>query len=1076
MDSQYLIFEGNPTGPAQHGVSMLEDAVKVLKPKIRIRLGVYTESDVVKQLAMAAGAQLEHKAEAYAYVKYGSEALLAGYDSRGLMYGCFELCERLERENNLEKIKSFCGSPFTRVRGIYEFLHNRLLEKEWFYSKVYWCDYFDMLAQNRFNSFNLVFSHQTHYMTPMFAYFLNVKQHPEVLPDDITIEERRRNYEMLQFITGAAESRGIDFIIGIWQVRAWKGGENDWRPSQNNYIKGLTDENIESYTYLSLKKLFEEFPHVKGIQIRANEESGIKREYQTDFYTKTFFTAINESKRPILFDFRCWCAEDQTVENALKMCPNIRLSVKYWAEFMGQPYQPGKISPGYSYANYLRQPLKCDILYQLWSLGSPRLLLWGDPEYVRRFVNSLRLGGGCGFEINPHLAQKGFGDEPVYWRIFKNKEDEYFDFEYKRYWMFFELFGRLSYNPDIPNDMWICEIEKKLLCNDKLAGNMLKAYTFSSRVITFLVQYKLNDLNMYIWPEIDTGGLLDLYLQTPASDECVIYPITQYVSDYLKAEVEGRFSPQAASRYLKELSEEIFTNLTPLERRFDANGGKELKASLVDFKVLGFLALYHSSKIMAATKLEFFYQCRDVSALHESYELIRRCTVCWEQLISVTRSFYCDNMVTGPMDAGCWETKLKLVYEDELRIAELLKIFKMYGNYYKGFDFGLQSKMGVRDFYKFPILNEYSVEKGFTCMSPEKEYKDDGDFGFADASEIKCVKAPFVRLSDKHVDYKRRGANYEMHIEDGFKGYRNMLKEDYLYSGRPAVFTASIENGEYEVTAVMSDQSSKARMHGPMSITINKERFSDIVVYPLEEVSRTVDVNVTDDRLTLELDCEKGTDWFISAVIIKKREPVVKTVPVYRYLPGESMVVTATVTCPAAIESVSLNLKADNGKTVCVPMTPKYDAVFCTDIGGLLADNSCGYVYSVSALSEEGLVGVSTEIPIKAAVKCESITVKHKPVKECTKSKDVKLVFRATSVAGITRARLFYSYVNQYEKLHSVNMNFENGLFSASIPKEYIDPEWQIMYYAEFVDGNMQGVVYPDFRLETPYYVIQVKK
>ena len=83
-------------------------------------------------------------------------------------------------------------------------------------------------------------------------------------------------------------------------------------------------------------------------------------------------------------------------------------------------------------------------MWQAWALGSPRLLLWGDPDYVRRFVHSCRLGGAEGFEINPPLAQKGYGNEPGYWRIFKHRSDEYYTHEYERYWMFYLLFGRMA--------------------------------------------------------------------------------------------------------------------------------------------------------------------------------------------------------------------------------------------------------------------------------------------------------------------------------------------------------------------------------------------------------------------------------------------------------------------------------------------------------------------------------------------------------------------------------------------------------------------------------------------------------
>lgn len=1063
-----MIIEGNITGPALHGIKRLEK----MKDTMPIRLGIYTESDIIKQIIDTNGIKLEHQSEAYTYAKLGEETILVGYDSRGLMYGCFELCERLEHSENKIITEDFNDAPYTRVRGIYDFLHNKDIEKEWFYSKEYWTEYFDMLANNRYNSYNLVFSHQTHYLVPMFAYFLKVEEHPEVFPDDITPQEHQKNYEMLHFISQEADRRGIDFILGIWQIRAWKGGENDWRPPQKNNVKGLTDDNLVSYTYLALKKLFEEFPNVKGIQIRANEESGIPNEKQTDFYTKTFFRAINESKRPIIFDFRCWRAEDQTVENALEMCPDIRLSAKYWAEFMGQPYQPAKIDPGYSYANYLKQPLKCDFVYQVWTLGNPRLLLWGDPGYVRRFVDSLKLGGGCGFEINPHLAQKGYGDEPGNWRIFKHKEDEYYDFEYKRYWMFYELFGRLSYNPNISDDKWTGEIQKRLKMDEALSGNMLDAYTYSSRVINFLIQYTLNDPNMYVWPEIDTGGILDLYLQTPTSDKCVIYPITEYVRDYLKGEVGGRFTPENASKYLKGLSDKIFRNVKVLESEFEKSADKELKASIIDFKVLGFLALYHSKKIIAALKLEFFYQSRDLNALYQCYQLIRECTVCWEQLITITEDFYYDKMVTGPSDAGSWETKLKFVYEDELRITELLEIFDKYGNFHKGFDFGIETKIEIRDFHDFPILKEYSTEKGFICVDSDGVFNEDRNFGFEDSSFIKYVKAPYVRLSDKHLDYKRRDANFNFDVS--FKGYKNMLHEDYLYSEKPARFIAGLENGEYVVTAVMCDQSTKAAIHGPMSIAINGVQFSDIVTGPLEYVERKTTVNVTDGRLVVDFDCAEGADWFISALIVTKKEPAVKMVPVYRYEQGKETIISATVTCPSEIESVTLLLKASDGKTLGIPMVPGFNDVYSVDVTKFISEEAKNYVYSVSAVSREGLTAQSEEVSLSEALPFYAIDVKHTAVNECRQGEDIELTFEVGTGVKISSAKLFYSYVNHYEKLQCVDMVLKDGIYKARIPKEYITPDWLIMYYAEFVGDDIHGIVYPDFRKETPYKVITV--
>ena len=54
----------------------------------------------------------------------------------------------------------------------------------------------------------------------------------------------------------------------------------------------------------------------------------------------------------------------------------------------------------------LRYPQRYRMHWQLWSGGTTRLLLWGDPEYVRRFAGSARLYGGNSFEVNEMLATK----------------------------------------------------------------------------------------------------------------------------------------------------------------------------------------------------------------------------------------------------------------------------------------------------------------------------------------------------------------------------------------------------------------------------------------------------------------------------------------------------------------------------------------------------------------------------------------------------------------------------------------------------------------------------------------------
>ncbi len=82
------------------------------------------------------------------------------------------------------------------------------------------------------------------------------------------------------------------------------------------------------------------------------------------------------------------------------------------------------------------------------------MLLWGDPEYARRFVASTHLYDGDGFEVNEPLATK-MEAQPHDAKPFEllNPKYRYYDYEFERYWHFFQVFGRMGYNPQTPAEV-----------------------------------------------------------------------------------------------------------------------------------------------------------------------------------------------------------------------------------------------------------------------------------------------------------------------------------------------------------------------------------------------------------------------------------------------------------------------------------------------------------------------------------------------------------------------------------------------------------------------------------------------
>jgi hypothetical protein len=269
------------------------------------------------------------------------------------------------------------------MRGIRYFIHNHDLDGDWFYSRDYWDEYFRMLAYDRFNRFNLVFGHQTDYLVPIYPYWVGVPKFPEVQVPGQTAAQRDRNLQMLQYISQAAADHGVDFTLGIWEQNVW--------PSQKASVQGITAENVGPYTYAALKKVLQLCPAIRSVQIRTNTESGIPAEQQVHFYGDYFYPALRDCGRPVTLDLRGWSLASGMSQAVAKSGLPVRMSSKYWGEFLGRPYQPAETWPGYSYLNLLEKPRAYEFYWELWGLGSHRLLLWGSPDYVRRAVSGFGL-------------------------------------------------------------------------------------------------------------------------------------------------------------------------------------------------------------------------------------------------------------------------------------------------------------------------------------------------------------------------------------------------------------------------------------------------------------------------------------------------------------------------------------------------------------------------------------------------------------------------------------------------------------------------------------------------------------
>ena len=714
---------------------------------------------------------------------------LVASDERGLMYGLLATAEQIRTNGRLADTEE---SPRVTIRGIRQFIHNQELEKDWYYSRDYWNEFFAMLARERFNRFNLVFAHQTDYLAPPYPFWVDVAEFPQVRARNLSDEQRRRNLEILQFISQDAADHGIDFTLGVWEhnIQGFR------KPPMIPMTEGLTRENIGPYSYAALKKVLQLCPAIQSVQMRTNNESGIPNDQQLDFYRNYVFRAIHDSGRPVILDLRGWGMASGMLKAASEAGITARLSSKYWAEDIGRPYQPAETYAGYSYLDFLKNSRSYQFYWELWALGSNRLLLWGSPAYVRRAVSTFGLGGAQGFEIDPPLAQKGFGNAPGSWGVFAKAQQKrvFWQWEFQRYWLFYRLWGRLSYNPSASDGVWMRDMSRRF---GVAAKDVMGAYDNASQVIPEIVAVHLADPNMYIWPEINPGGLIDSYIGVLPSDWQYVASIPEAVHNRLAGLASAKQTPLETAERFDRLAASVERALDRASVRINLSA--EWLSTEPDLRVLALLARYHAQKQRAAYHLELFDRTADEDSLRQAKQEVQAGIAIWKKLVVLTEGLYPDNMSFGPDDKGSWKDKLPYVNHDLDVVRERESIFRQFGRFTAGFDFGgpVMHERGPAAYRSTAYVLQNNVEPRFTPVDSGMRYTDQTGFGWlseGNRQNVSIPPTPYLEVRAVAKDPKDLP--------------HDVLFRDFIRGTGPQKFGVRVRDGEYNIWLLHPDHSS----------------------------------------------------------------------------------------------------------------------------------------------------------------------------------------------------------------------------------------------------------------------------
>jgi hypothetical protein len=649
--------------PAAHGLARLRDALAARGFRV-VDVGPDVRADMYVRAAIDPAMGCAESLSIARATLDGRPAIdLRGADATGLMYAALDTADRVARSRGPDPfvdVRQVSEQPFLHERGVSMYTMQRALFEQKLYDETYWKKYFDLLADSRINTFVVIFGYENGgFMAPPYPYFYDVTEFPGVRLVGLTAEQQAHNTTAFKTMIRLAHEHGIHVTAAMWdhiyragvQAGGIQGAPKGDVPTPG-LVWGVTGDNLAAYSKAALEKFLAVFPDIDGIQFRMHDESGLKPEEMPAFWHEVF-AQIKATRPDLKIDLRAKGLPDAVIDDALQQGLDARVSTKFWMEQMGLPFHPTHVNPQdqrnrrHGYADLLHYPKRYQVHWQLWTGGTARLLLWGDPDYVRRFASAAKLYGGDSFDVNEMLATKMLGEPHDATPIdILNAPYRYYDYEFERYWHFYQLWGRLTYAPETPSDLWDKEFAGRF---GAAAGPHVEAALHrASGVLPHIVAAAYRYSNFPTtrgWAEMQRQGTLEQFAGLEGSDTEQFMPPSAEAKRLLAGTPTSLRRPDDVGAWFAETADAIDKELAAIAP--PAGEHRELTSTITDCRILSALARYYAARLSAAVSYDVFKQNGSLAAFDAAVADERRAIAAWSSIVTAAGDVYAASLPFG---------------------------------------------------------------------------------------------------------------------------------------------------------------------------------------------------------------------------------------------------------------------------------------------------------------------------------------------------------------------------------------------------------------------------------------------
>jgi hypothetical protein len=586
--------------------------------------------------------------EAFLLRRIGNTVIVTGYDPSGVLYGAFDLADRITQSHTLPEELDYEDHPQLKLRGTaiglqkpeltydnaeYDYRYTPQ-EFPFFYDKAAWTRYLDQLAEERFNTLYLWNGHP-------FTSLLKLPKYPEA--QELPTEQLEQNIAMFRWLTTEADKRGIWILQGFYNIHLSHAFAK--AHGLPNHLSAPTPLSSE-YTRYCISEFIREYPNV-GLFMTLGEAMG--PHYGPEWLTKTIIPGVLDGvaeqaaavghsvpQPPIVV--RAHATDiDAVMEAAKPLYSNIDTMFKWNGESLTWTNVRGPVKERFE---KLVADSNVDIA-NIHLLSNLEPFRWGDPDFVRQIIlNFQRIGiGGL------HLYPLRYWDWPYTAdnatpRLIQTDRD----------WIWYQSWSRYAWNPNRDPEkehaFWVGQFAERF-GTAEAGGHLLSAYELAGICAPKLLpRIGITEGNRQVLAlGMTMPQLIDAKRFNPAEtlwtgDAADGERLDEWVANEVNHKPHHGESPLGVAAEVASSSLKAVSEAEAAAPGIRAEARPEYDRIVNDMRAIAAMMAFYNVKTQAAALVMWFGYDHEMSHLTEAEQLLRQSVEDFKQLAALTETTY----------------------------------------------------------------------------------------------------------------------------------------------------------------------------------------------------------------------------------------------------------------------------------------------------------------------------------------------------------------------------------------------------------------------------------------------------